>query len=126
MWSYPQCVRLRGWERKDGENLQRGYQGCPHFAACEGEEGGEQERCHPRRRREVGALLPRVGQRRVPHGGANGGGHHNGQALAAALACGGGTLEAALGLGVGRRQRERVEVQSGSLTVGGGTSERGA
>jgi hypothetical protein len=22
-------LRLRGWERKDGENLQRGYQGCP-------------------------------------------------------------------------------------------------
>jgi hypothetical protein len=35
---------IRGWERKDSENLQRGYQGCPHFAACEGEEGSEGER----------------------------------------------------------------------------------
>jgi hypothetical protein len=29
-------LQLRGWERKDGEDLQRGYQGCPHFAAGEG------------------------------------------------------------------------------------------
>ena len=65
----------------------------------------EGKRCHPRRRREVGALLPRVGQRRVPHGGAEGGGNHHGQALAAALARGGGPLEAALGLGVGTRRR---------------------
>ena len=34
----------------------------------------------------LGALLTRVGKRRVPHGGAEGGRHHNGQALAAALA----------------------------------------
>jgi hypothetical protein len=66
---------------------------APHFAACEGEEGSEGERCHPRRRREVGTLLPRAGQGRVPHGGANSDGHHNGQALAAALARGGGPLE---------------------------------
>jgi hypothetical protein len=30
-----ECLHLRGWERKDGEDLQRGYQGYPHFAAGE-------------------------------------------------------------------------------------------
>jgi hypothetical protein len=24
-----ECLHLRGWERKEGENLQRGYQGRP-------------------------------------------------------------------------------------------------
>ena len=56
---------------------------------------------------EIGALLPRVGQRRVPHGGAKGGRHHNRQTLDAALAHRGGPLEGALGLGVGRSRRGR-------------------
>ncbi len=93
--SYPQGVCLRGCEGKHREDFQRGHRSCPLFAACEGEEGGERERCHPRRRREVGALFAPVGQRRVPHGGANGDGHHNGEALAAPLDRGGGPAKRA-------------------------------
>ena len=68
----------RVWKEEDcGEDLQPGHDNEPHVASGEGQEGRLRQRRHPPRRRALGALLARHGQRRVPHGGANRRRHRN-------------------------------------------------